>query len=232
MSDVFGRIRWWGGLVTMMCVLVTAPLAARGKSLTSFGTLGADLIDRVMAFVGSEIIMWSDVRAVTILGWMDDVDAAAAADDDAAVLTRLINRALILAEVNRFVVPEPDATAVEHRVAGLRARFASPDRFREALEAVGLTEISVARLVRDNQRIDSYLEQRFGSVVQPTEAELARFYRDHEGVYSVGQQPQPFDVVRDQVRRDLQEVRRLKLIADWVVRLQQRANVSRLDGGG
>ena len=37
--------------------------------------------------------------------------------DEAETLTRLIDRTLILAEVNRFVVPEPDAAAVDREVA-------------------------------------------------------------------------------------------------------------------
>ncbi len=183
----------------------------------------ADILDRVLAVVGGDIIMLSDVRAVTTLGLMPD------ARDEPDALTRLIDRTLILAEVNRFVVPEPDAAVVEREVAVLRARFASPDRFREALEAVGLTDMSVARLVRDDRRIDSYLAQRFGSAVQPTEAELARFYRDHDDRYTVGEEPQPFQEVREQVRSDLQEERREALLADWVGRLRLRVTVTRLE---
>ena len=213
-GDTRRRARAWRRLAALTAAGLILALPVR-----------ADIIDRVLAVVGGDVIMLSDVRAVTTLGLMPD------ARDEPDVLTRLIDRTLILAEVNRFVVPEPDAAVVEREVAVLRARFASPDRFREALEAVGLTDTSVARLVRDNRRIDSYLAQRFGSAVQPTEVELARFYRDHEDLYTVGEEPQPFEVVREQVRRDLQEARRLELIADWVVWLRQRASVSRLDGG-
>ena len=109
----------------------------------------------------------------------------------------------------------------------MRARFATPEGFQGALDAVGMTETGLARVIRDNRRIESYLGRRFGSVVQPTEAELARFYRDHEDRYTVTQQPEPFNQVRDQVRRDLQEARRQELIADWVMRLRRRATVTR-----
>ena len=198
-----------------------AALTAAGLMLAL--PVRADIIDRVLAVVGGDIIMLSDVRAVTTLGLMPD------ARDEPDVLSRLIDRTLILAEVNRFVVPEPDAAVVEREVAVLRARLGSPDRFREALETVGLTAMSVARLVRDKRRIDSYLTQRFGSAVQPTEAELARFYRDHDDRYAVGGEPQPFEVVREQVRSDLQEERRQALIADWVGRLRLRVTVTRLE---
>ena len=211
-GDTRRRIRAWHRLAALTAAGLMLALPVR-----------ADIIDRVLAVVGGDVIMLSDVRAVTTLGLMPD------ARDEPEVLTRLIDRMLILAEVNRFAVPEPDAAAIEREVAVLRARFASPDRFREALEAVGLTDTSVARLVRDNRRIDSYLAQRFGSAVQPTEAELARFYRDHDDRYTVGGEPQPFEVVREQVRSDLQEERRQALMADWVGRLRLRVTVTHLE---
>ena len=211
-GDTRRRARAWRRLAALTAAGLILALPVR-----------ADIIDRVLAVVGGDVIMLSDVRAVTTLGLMPD------ARDEPDVLTRLIDRTLILAEVNRFVVPEPDAAVVEREVAVLRTRFASPDRFREALEAVGLTDTSVARLVRDNRRIDSYLARRFGSAVQPTEVELARFYRDHEDLYTVGEEPQPFEVVREQVRSDLQEERRQALIADWVGRLRLRVTVTRLE---
>ena len=52
-----------------------------------------DIIDRVVAVVGSDVIMLSDVRTVTTFGLIPD------ARNETDVLTRLIDRALILAEV-------------------------------------------------------------------------------------------------------------------------------------
>ena len=185
-----------------------------------------DILDRVLAVVGSDVIMLSDVRTVTTFGLMPD------AHNEADVLTQLIDRALILGEVNRFIVPEPGVGVIEARLDDLRSRFPTPEAFLDALAKVGMTETSLARALLKGWRVENYLEQRFGSMVQPTEAELAQYYRGQINHYSVGGERQPFDRIRDQVRRDLQEERQGALIADWITRLYLRVKVTRLDQEG
>jgi len=196
-------------------------LALTLAGLAAVQSARADIIDRIVAVVGPDVIMLSDVRAVTTLGLMPD------AADDEAVIAQLIDRALILAEVNRFFVPEPGIDLITSDIADVRRRFPTLEALAAALATVGLTEAGLARVVRDNRRIDSYLSQRFGSTVQPTEAELAQFYRERASRYSVGAALQSFDQVREQVRRDLQEERRQALIADWVSRLRARVAITR-----
>tara|TARA_B100000929_G_scaffold272493_2_gene244079 strand:+ start:1855 stop:2430 length:576 start_codon:yes stop_codon:yes gene_type:complete len=185
-----------------------------------------DIIDRVVAVVGSDVIMLSDVRTVTTFGLIPD------ARNEADVLTRLIDRALILAEVNRFIVPEPGVGVIEAKFDDLRSSFPTPEAFLHALAEVGMTETGLARVLLKGWRVENYLEQRFGSMVQPTETELAQYYRGQINHYSVSGERQPFDQIRDQVRRDLQEERQGVLIADWITRLSLRVKVTRLDEEG
>ena len=185
-----------------------------------------DIIDRVVAVVGSDVIMLSDVRTVTTFGLIPD------ARNETDVLTRLIDRALILAEVNRFIVPEPGVGVIEAKLDDLRSSFQTPEAFLHALAEVGMTETALARVLLKGWRVENYLEQRFGSMFQPTETELAQYYRGQINHYSVGGERQPFDRIRDQVRRDLQEERQGALIADWITRLYLRAKVTRLDEEG
>lgn len=185
-----------------------------------------DIIDRVVAVVDSDVIMLSDVRTVTTFGLMPD------ARNETDVLTRLIDRALILAEVNRFIVPEPGVGVIEAKLDELRSSFPTPEAFLHALAEVGLTETGLARVLLKGWRVENYLEQRFGSTVQPTEAELARYYRGRINQYSIGGETQPFDQIRDQVQRDLHGERQRTLIADWIARLNLRVKVTRLDEEG
>ena len=185
-----------------------------------------DILDRVLAVVGSDVIMLSDVRTVTTFGLIPD------ARNEADVLTRLIDRALILAEVNRFIVPEPGVGVIEAKFDDLRSSFPTPEAFLHALAEVGMTETGLARVLLKGWRVENYLEQRFGSMVQPTETELAQYYRGQINHYSVSGERQPFDQIRDQVRRDLQEERQGVLIADWITRLSLRVKVTRLDEEG
>ena len=186
----------------------------------------ADLIDRVLAVVAGQVIMLSDVRGVMQLGL---VDTAGARDAQSAALTQLIERQLILAEVDRYVVEEPTPDAIERRLVRVRAIFSSEAQFGEALAEAGLSDADLRQIVRDDIRIDAYLDQRFAAAVQPTDEELLTYYRRHEGDFTQGGRIVPFADVRETVGSRLAAERRQELIADWVTTLGDGSNVIRLD---
>jgi hypothetical protein len=118
-----------------------------------------EVIDRVLAVVAGDLIMQSDVRAARELGLVAPGDAA---DPDRAILSQLIDRALILDEVDRYAPPEPAPDAIERAYRAVRARFASDDVFALALGRVGFDEKQLRAILRQNLRIRAYLDQRFG----------------------------------------------------------------------
>lgn len=170
--------------------------------------------------------MLSDVRAVTELGVME---IGPTDDPEAEALTRLIDRTLVLTEANRFLVPEPGPSAIAAHVEAVRTRHATAEAFRAAMEAVGMTDDRLRRFVRDDLRIESYLRQRFASAARPTDAEAARYYREHEVEYSRDGGMLPFDEVREVARAALLEQRRQQLIAAWIERVRSSVVVTRLD---
>jgi hypothetical protein len=77
------------------------------------------------------------------------------------VLLRLIDRALELDEVDRYAPPEPSAEAVDREVQVVRARFPSAAGFDAALARAGLDLQRLRETVRENLRVQAYLDQRF-----------------------------------------------------------------------
>src|SRR6266705_1003447 len=69
----------------------------------------AETLDRVLAVVAGQLITLTDVTAARDLGLQS---ADGASDPVRAVLTKLIDRELVLAEVERYAPPEPTADAV------------------------------------------------------------------------------------------------------------------------
>jgi hypothetical protein len=120
-----------------------------------------ELIERTLAIVGGQAITLSDVRAALTLGL---IDVPAGADPVPAATGRLIERALILREVERYAPPAPSDAAVDERVRAIAARFGSTDAFREALAAAAFTEAHVRAWVRDDLRMTAYIEQRFSDI--------------------------------------------------------------------
>lgn len=117
-----------------------------------------EVIDRVLAVVSGEIITLSDVRAARALG---RVQVGAAPDPVRVVLTQLIDRALLLAEVNRFAPPEPSALSVDAALDSVVARFPTAETFDTTLERLGVDRAFVRELLREDLRIRAYLDQRF-----------------------------------------------------------------------
>src|SRR5207344_2208579 len=93
---------------------------------TSLGvaSVRAETIDRVLAVVAGQLIMLSDVTGAIDLGLQS---ADGASDPVRAVLTKLIDRELVLAEVDRYEPPEPTSEAVDRELQRVRQRFPSPD---------------------------------------------------------------------------------------------------------
>ena len=102
--------------------------------------------------------MLSDVRAALDLGL---VSQSGAPDAVRAVLTTLIDRALVLDEVNRYAPPEPSATEIDRAFNEVRDRFDSLQSFERVLEGAGLGGGQLREILRHNLRIRVYLDQRF-----------------------------------------------------------------------
>ena len=75
----------------------------------------ADVIDRVLAVVGGQIITLSDVNAALRFGL---VPADVSTDPVDAALQRLIDRRLMLAEVERYAPPEPSPASLSRTSLG------------------------------------------------------------------------------------------------------------------
>ena len=122
--------------------------------------VAAETIDRVLAVVAGQLIMQSDVVAVRELGI---VAATPGADPVGSVLAKLVDRELMLVEVDRYAPPEPDASDVDREMASVRGRFASEKAFTDVLARSGFDAMHVREIVRQNLRLRAYLDQRFAA---------------------------------------------------------------------
>ena len=184
---------------------------------------GAEIIDRTLAVVGGEIVLLSDANAAVKFGLIE----VPAIGDEAglrAALNALVDRQLQLFEVNRYLPPEPAASAIDARVDAIRARFGEAG-FRAALAETGMAEAQVRSRIRDNLRIESYRAQRFGAALQPTDDDLLRYYRANEATFTRNGVLQPFDDVRAAVRDQLVRERSGALIAEWLDTLRRRTEI-------
>jgi hypothetical protein len=131
----------------------------------------ADVIDRIMAVIGGQPITLSEVSGAIQFQLIDVPPGTP--DATAYVLDRLIDRSLMLAEVDRFQPPEPDESEIASRVDRMEARAGSTAAFDRILAVTGMTRGQLRRFVRDSLRITTYQNQRFGTILDPRERETA-----------------------------------------------------------
>lgn len=136
------------------CVVATGVLAGAPWATAQ------EVIDRIVAVAAGDLITLSDVRAARELGL---VDPGAATDPDAEVLSRLIDRALMLDEVERYAPPDPRPEAVDAALDGVRQRFESSAGLERALARAGLDEGQLREMLRQDLRIRAYLDSRFAA---------------------------------------------------------------------
>jgi hypothetical protein len=131
----------------------------------------AQVIDRIMAVVGGRPIILSDVHAAIEFRLIEPPPGTA--DPLGYTLERLVQRTLVLAEVERFQPPEPDPIEMTVRVDDLQRRAGSAEAFDKALSVTGMTREQLRRHIRDDLRIATYLNQRFGSATAVAERAAA-----------------------------------------------------------
>jgi parvulin-like peptidyl-prolyl isomerase len=190
--------------------------------LMAVSGLSAEVIDRVLAVVDGVVITLSDVAAASALGLVPEDNSD---DRTGAVLARLINRQLILGEVDRYAPSEPNNESIEQELQSIRSRFASTDAYNGALTRLGLDDKRLRQTARDSLRIRAYLEQRF-AVPPPGDEELRRYYREQSQEFTKDGQTVPFENARAQIEKTLVTARRQMLVDDWVNGLRRRADIN------
>jgi hypothetical protein len=118
----------------------------------------AETIDRVLAVVSGDLITLSDVNAAHDLGLAVPPPSA---DPIREVLSRLIDRELELAEVERYAPPEPTAEQVDREIQRIRDRFPSQQALDAVLTRWGIDVQHLRETLRQDLRIRAYLDQRF-----------------------------------------------------------------------
>ncbi len=174
------------------------------------------LLDRTLALVGGQPITLSDARAAIAFGLVEDAKASMA-----DVTAQLVDRELILREVQRYAPSAPEPSQVDARLDGIRKRVNGP--LTAALDAFGFTEARLRAWVRDDLRAEAYLAQRFASASAPTDTELAAAYVRQRAEFDKANIT--FEQAAPILRDLLIETRRRELVVDWLSDLRRRTDV-------
>jgi hypothetical protein len=179
-----------------------------------------EMIERTLALIGGQPITLSDARAALALGLVNRDETS---DLMPVVTLQLIDRELMLREVQRYAPAAPAESAVDARIDEIRKRFPDAAAFTRALELYGFTEIRLRTWVRDDLRTVAYLAQRFASASTPGDPEISSAYaRARDEFDRAGL---TFEQATPVIRERLVTARRAELISDWLSDLRRRTDV-------
>lgn len=179
-----------------------------------------ELIERTLALIGGQPITLSDARAALALGLVNSDEAS---DLIPVVTLQLIDRELMLREVQRYAPAPPAESAVAARLDEIRKRFPDAAAFARALDLYGFTEARLRAWVRDDLRTVAYLAQRFASASTPGDQELSSAYARSRAEFD--QAGLTFEQATPIIRERLVTARRAELISDWLADLRRRTDV-------
>jgi len=191
--------------------------------LVAGGATAQQLLDRVLARVGTSEVTMTDVQAAVGLGL---VELAPGEDPSVAGLERMIDRRLVLAEVARFPPPDPQAADVAAEVAAMRAR--AGDRLGALMARAGLDDRRLREMARDALRIQGYIGQRFGTSAQVRDEDVRAYYEQHPEQFRRGGALAPFEQVEAEVRERAAAERLRGTIDGWVADLRMRSEIVRV----
>ena len=178
------------------------------------------LIERTLAIVGGQAVTLSEAETARALGLIEVADDP---DVVGAVAAKLVDRLLVLREVQRYVPPEPALTEIDARLAAVSRRFSTADEFARTLDAGGFSEARLREWIRDDLRIAAYLGQRFAAVGVPSNDEVSAYFLQHRAEFE--RTGRSFDAAAPAIRERLSAERRAELIADWTADLRRRTPV-------
>ena len=204
---------WWRRTASAVLALVVIGVG--------WGPLAAQqLLDRVVARVNGQFLTLTDLRAAMALGVVDVSEEI----DDRDAIGELVDRHLILAEVERYAPPEPAAAAIAQEAGKLIAHVGS--RLAAVMASTGIDESGIRGLARDNLRIQAYLDQRFGTAEQLTEEDVARYYQIHPDEFTRDGTLMPFTQAEPLSRQRAGSERRVSIVAQWTGDLRARGDVT------
>ena len=138
------------------------------------------VLDRVVARVGPAAITLMDVEAAVAFGIVDPN-----AGDPVKLM---IDRRLMLAEVNRLPPPEPDMRAIQALMVNMKTA-AGPD-VNAVMKRTGVDDKRLSELARETLRIQSYVLKRFPTGPR-SEEQRARWLNDLRVRGDVAEVPTP-----------------------------------------
>lgn len=189
-----------------------------------------EVVDRIVARVENDIILLSDVRALS--RYQQFLDGKSESDDQ--ILDRLIDQGIVRTEADASHSPRPSEADIDRAVNRVRNSFTSEQEYEERRKQAGLTDQDVRAMAASQLYLSNYLDSRFRSSVQIDPKAVEDFYQSAvvPRAKARGQEPPTLDAARDSIQEALIENGINQQADQWLKESRQRLHIEKsLDAG-
>jgi hypothetical protein len=195
-------------------------------SLAIAGEMAAqEIVDRIVARVENDIILWSDIRALS--RYQQFLDGKS--ETDAQILDRLIDQWIVRTEARVSRFPQPSDADIDRELERVQKSFASKEEFEARRRQIGLSVAEIRDMVATQLYLNNYLDSRFRPGVQIDPKTIDDFYEKSvvPRAKARGQEPPPLDTARDFIQEALVQ-RGINDQADqWLIESKARLHIEK-----
>jgi hypothetical protein len=205
--------------LTMRILLLWLSLAIAGEMAAQ------EIVDRIVARVENDIILWSDIRALS--RYQQFLDGKS--ETDAQILDRLIDQWIVRTEASVSRFPQPSDADIDRDLERIQESFASKDEFEARRKQIGLSVAEIREMVATQLYLSNYLDSRFRPGVQIDPKTIDDFYGKSvvPRAKARGQEPPPLDTARDFIQEALVQ-RGINDQADqWLIESKARLHIEK-----
>jgi hypothetical protein len=189
------------------------------------GMAAQEIVDRIVARVENDIILLSDIRALS--RYQQFLDGKS--ETDAQILERLIDQWIVRTEANVSRFPQPSDAEIDRELERVQKSFASSEEYEARRKQRGLSVAEIRDMVAAQLYLSNYLDSRFRPGVQIDPKTIDDFYQKSvvPRAKASGQEPPPLDTARDFIQEALVQ-RGINDQADqWLVESKARLHIEK-----
>lgn len=184
----------------------------------------AEIVDRVAAIVGSEVITLSQVRTqMNLVALLNQSEPVGLETGGRAALEALIDRRLAMQDLALTPFLLAPAEEVEGPLRALRGQtFAGGRDFPAALVHYGLTEDDCRAFLREKASFERYVSFRFKTGQEVSPGAVEAYYRNEysAGQAALGAPAEPLESVRSAILDVLAERQANRLLEQRIMELR------------
>ncbi|MEO8658942.1 MAG: hypothetical protein ABI693_10750 [Bryobacteraceae bacterium] len=202
-------------------------------ALLAAGTAPGEIVDRIVATVGSSVVTRSDVLLhLRVRAFLDGAPLDLSAAEQRKAVDRLVEQALIRREVELSRYTPPDMADVDAMVDQMRKpRLESDSFYQGELVRYGITDEQLRQAVLWQLTLLRFVEYRFRPGVQVSDDEIKTYYGREAKATPEGKAPPPLDDVRDEIEKILAGQRVNEALNKWLEQARSQTPIKIIEEG-